>query len=102
MRRSGPGPRALCAALVLALAIPAAATADTTIVQTGRNGDRHTGLEPVSLTSPPDFTIRVDASVAHQTIEGFGASFTESSAWNLACLPAALRGRGPDPPVLAG
>src|SRR5262245_14056851 len=29
----------------------------------------------------PTLTIRVDASTQFQTIDGFGASFTDSSAW---------------------
>ena len=36
-------------------------------------------------------TLVVDGENPHQELAGFGASFTESSAWNLACLPEALR-----------
>ena len=92
MKQPAPGGWSLCVFMPLVMTIAAAAGADTTIVQTSRDGDRHTGLEPVSLTSPPDFTIRVDTARPHQRLEGFGASFTESSAWNLACLPADARG----------
>lgn len=91
MRQAGPVTCSLCAILMLWITIPAAVRAGATIVQTGRHGDRHASLQPVSLAGPPDFTIQVDASDQHQRLEGFGASFTESSAWNLACLPAAMR-----------
>lgn len=36
-------------------------------------------------------TLRLEPGVSHQTIYGFGASFTESSAWALATLPEATR-----------
>ncbi len=62
-----------------------------TIVQTGRNGDRHRVLAPTDSPGVADFTITVDTAHPQQTIAGFGASFTESSAWNLACLPDSSR-----------
>jgi glucosylceramidase len=77
--------------LLLMLALPGLVQADTTIVQTGKNGDRHQVVEPGPIGVTPDFTLEIDPAATHQELAGFGASFTESSAWNLACLPEARR-----------
>lgn len=77
--------------LSLMVVLPGMVLADATIVQTGKNGDRHRDLEPTQLEGAPEFTIAVDLSDSHQVMAGFGASFTESSAWNLACLPGSQR-----------
>lgn len=79
--------RSLGLVLLCALIIPGIAWSDTTIVQTSKGGDRHRYLEPALAAVAPDFFIVVDTANPHQEIAGFGASFTESSAWNLACLP---------------
>lgn len=83
--------RHVLAAILLSM-VAAQSQAATTIVQTGRGDDRHRILAPVSLPGAPDFTLTVDTAHPRQTIAGFGASFTESSAWNLACLSEADRG----------
>lgn len=66
--------------------IPVAMADVTTIVQTSRGGDRLQQIQPVGPDVEPLFTLTVDTSNPRQTLDGFGASFTESSAWNLACL----------------
>jgi len=77
--------------LACALLVPEAARAATEIVQTGRDGDRLQQVEPIGDEANPDFTLSVDTADPRQILEGFGASFTESAAWNLACLPGADR-----------
>ena len=65
--------------------------ATTEIVQTGKDGDRLRPLAPLGDDAEPRFTLSVNTAKPRQVLEGFGASFTESSAWNLACLPEAER-----------
>ncbi|MBC8425629.1 glycoside hydrolase family 30 protein [bacterium] len=77
--------------LLLALSLPVVARADATIFQTGKNGDRHRIVAPATSADGSDFSFTVDPLDPQQELAGFGASFTESSAWNLACLPAAAR-----------
>ena len=77
--------------LLLLLIMSCAAEPEVTVVQTGKDGDRHTVLEPGNAKDELDFSIKLDTADTHQELEGFGASFTESSAWNLACLPEAQR-----------
>jgi glucosylceramidase len=77
--------------LALILAISGSASADALIVQTGKNGDRHRELAPLETAGARDAKLVVDTQHPHQELAGFGASFTESSAWNLACLPDAQR-----------
>lgn len=49
-------------------------------------------LEPMTLTkSQPEFSVRLDAELRYQKIEGFGGAFTESSAHLLRQLPEDLR-----------
>jgi glucosylceramidase len=81
----------LIAALTLTTALGCAPESEITIVQTGKAGDRHATVEQDATAGQPDFTIKVSTAATHQEIEGFGASFTESSAWNLACLPETQR-----------
>ena len=73
--------------ILLMAAFLGSATAEVVIVQTGRTGDRHRVVEPDATHDAPDFSIKVNTTDTHQELAGFGASFTESSAWNLACLP---------------
>ena len=81
----------LSLALLIMSGFHGLALAEVTIVQTGKSGDRHRELRPAALAGAPEFTLEVDAANPRQELEGFGASFTESSAWNLACLPEVQR-----------
>lgn len=62
---------------------------DITVYQTSQAGDRLTKI----AVAPPNKTgenlpvLTVQPQIKFQTYYGFGASFTESSAWNLATLP---------------
>ncbi|MBC8367945.1 glycoside hydrolase family 30 protein [bacterium] len=70
---------------------PTVLLAEITIVQTSKNGDRHRELMPLENVLQHDFYIELNSVNLRQELAGFGASFTESSAWNLACLPEKLR-----------
>ncbi len=61
------------------------------IVQTSKGGDRLVPKEQLARDADASIRIEINDAVTFQTIEGFGASFTESSAWNLATLPIAKR-----------
>ena len=80
--------------LVLAFAMAGCTQSDHStvqIVQTGKNGDRHRVVAPAPADAVPDVVLTVDTEHPQQELAGFGASFTESSAWNLACLPEERR-----------
>ena len=85
--------RSCLMALLLMCALPACDGVRTApvIVQTGRGGDRLHQVEPLGSAAESVFTLTVDTANPRQVLEGFGASFTESSAWNLACLPQSDR-----------
>lgn len=69
------------------------------VYQTSRAGDNITLIatrSAVQLSSDQQAEsgsteLRVFPDQQYQTIQGFGASFTESSAWNLATIPVTLR-----------
>ena len=61
------------------------------IFQTSRAGDRLTETTPAKTTDHTTGSILIDLDQRFQTIAGFGASFTESSAWCLAILPESSR-----------
>jgi glucosylceramidase len=84
--------RQLVTILVIVLATTGSTWAETLIVQTGKNGDRHRRLAREEAKSESPVLLVVDTVHPHQELAGFGASFTESSAWNLACLPETMRG----------
>lgn len=71
--------------------ISASASASTLIVQTSRAGDRLSVIEACPDGTEPTVEITLDPSQEFQSITGFGASFTESSAWNLATLTLTQR-----------
>ena len=73
--------------LTCALIVPEGVLAAPEIVQTGRGGDRLQRVDPLGEDAKPVSTLTVDTASPRQVLEGFGASFTESAAWNLACLP---------------
>lgn len=77
--------------LVCALFASEGGRAAPEIVQTGQGGDRLQHVVPLGADAELLFTLTVDTANPRQVLEGFGASFTESSAWNLACLPEADR-----------
>jgi glucosylceramidase len=82
----------LKAALLLATTILSGThAAHVRIVQTSRAGDRLTETAPDASPEQPTGTISINLTQRFQTIAGFGASFTESSAWCLATLPDASR-----------
>jgi glucosylceramidase len=75
-----------------AVAMTQVLTAGTVqIWQTNRAGDRLTQLAPSNLVDASALQIKLQASKTYQEIVGFGASFTESSAWNLATIPTSKR-----------
>ena len=63
-------------------------------VQTSAGGDHLRPLPAVHFvrgTTPPGAVVRVDLAAPRQTIEGFGGSLTEASAFVLAHLPKPTR-----------
>lgn len=70
--------------LLLTMASVATQAGDVHLWVTSADGrQRLAELAPITLDSNPpgDIRIRVDESRQYQPVEGFGASFTESSAW---------------------
>ncbi|WP_046758887.1 glycoside hydrolase family 30 protein [Kordia jejudonensis] len=66
-----------------------------TVYQTSQTGDNlklvtETALKPAT-TKSKKVSIQINPNQKLQEYVGFGASFTESSAWNLATIPATLR-----------
>jgi glucosylceramidase len=65
------------------------------IYQTSASGDNlkliYEGQELSSTSEKTDITLKLHPEKEFQKYYGFGASFTESSAWNLATIPAELR-----------
>jgi glucosylceramidase len=69
------------------------------VYQTSQSGDNLlliVTLTPEPVTSdhpknPNSIELRIQPDQAHQRYYGFGASFTESSAWNLATIPPEAR-----------
>ena len=76
--------------LLVALALTACATAPKAkVMQTSASGDKYRQVSAVSfkpVAQPVGLTIYADQP--RQTIDGFGGSLTESSAFVLACIPA--------------
>ena len=77
--------------LVFALTSQAILQGSPLIIQTSKAGDRLRPQDAIATASDEAIRIQLDPSNRHQTIAGFGASFTESSAWNLAALRADQR-----------
>lgn len=65
------------------------------VFQTSKSGDNLKLMPPKqgnsSVSTINKVTLRIDLESKFQKYYGFGASFTESSAWNLATIPAPLR-----------
>lgn len=62
------------------------------VYQTSAGGDRLQLLSVDSVkTAKPTVNLKLDLGNKKQKIYGFGASFTESSAWNLATIPKQKR-----------
>ena len=86
---------ALFALQACTLSTPDAAQPHHTIdiFQTTQAGDNLRQVEALNQEDAPSPTgqLVIHPSERHQNIYGFGASFTESSAWNLAAIPVAKR-----------
>lgn len=68
------------------------ATYQADVYQTSHAGDNLTKLSAEQAsTEAPKVSLQLLPDQEFQTYQGFGASFTESSAWNLATIPEALR-----------
>ncbi|GAB6928929.1 hypothetical protein JCM10914A_29120 [Paenibacillus sp. JCM 10914] len=80
---------ALVASIFAQTASPAAAATGETVKVWLTTGDKNHLLTPQNDTAfqpdtnPMEHTINVDEEVQYQTIDGFGASLTDSSAWLL-------------------
>lgn len=65
------------------------------VYQTSQSGDNlkiiSNNPTKQSVVNSKKISLRIDTDQKFQEYVGFGASFTESSAWNLATIPAALR-----------
>jgi len=65
------------------------------VYQTSKSGDNlkllSSAQNNTSVSEKNKLTLRVSPNQVFQKYYGFGASFTESSAWNLATIPASLR-----------
>lgn len=69
------------------------------VYQTSRAGDNlkliatrsAADLSPDHKAESASIELRIFPDITYQQYHGFGASFTESSAWNLATIPVALR-----------
>jgi len=84
--------KSITISLILAsVALFYAQAAPVQIFQTSRSGDRLTEKTPDESADHPTGTILIELDQRFQTIAGFGASFTESSAWCLATLSESSR-----------
>jgi glucosylceramidase len=65
------------------------------VYQTSKSGDNLKLVSPeknnTTVSANNKVTLRVNPTQEFQKYYGFGASFTESSAWNLATIPESLR-----------
>lgn len=73
-------PKSIPNTLLLTLFAASSATAELSIYQTTRQGDRLKEIEPAQSTAKADYQLQLDPSITHQTLVGIGGSFTESSA----------------------
>ena len=64
---------------------------DISVFQTSAAGQTLEEIQPLHEAGNEVIHIVIDPTKEHQKYYGFGASFTESSAWNLAAIPKAKR-----------
>ena len=64
---------------------------EVTVYRTSQSGENLVEVEAVIPGDLPLIQLELDPAQKYQKIYGFGASFTESSAWNLATVPLDLR-----------